>query len=307
MVYVIAILLALILVALVSSNSSSANAVSKVLRICLVTSLVALIWIVWIGYLTWYFVNSEEQSWYEIITLAIGIFLPAAILWINKEGVKEFFKSDNKKIFKTLALTLFGVLVFAIFGIFIQDVKKDNPHILFYLNIAGLLATGFYLNSLRSSKNLSFKEAFSFPKEPWEIAQIEFDEWYEKYTKDRDFLFESDEYQKFSDAKKDEIYDELMKDYDSAIEKKFNRTEEIKKNPKRNEYVVMSFWLFVFFLIIQFIGFSYNVAHDFVMTLDFIKGRSWLANIIVIASPFLILGLILGISDDVKEVRNRKK
>ncbi len=307
MAIVIAILLALILVALVSSNKNSASAVLKVLRISLVSMLVGLIWIVWAGYLAWYFLNSEEQNWYELISIIIGILLPPVILWINREGVKGFFKSSNLRIFTTLSLMLFGVILFAIFGMFVQDIKKDNPDVLLYANIAGILATGFYLNTLTSTKGLSFKQAFGFPKEPYELAEIEFDDWYDKHIKERDLLLQSDEYRRLSDEEKDEVFDKFEKEYDAAIQKKFVRTEEIKKNPKRNEYVAMTFWFLVVFLSFQLIGLSYDFAHEYVMTLDFIKGRSWLANVIVIASPLLIIGLILGISDDVKEVKNRKK
>ncbi len=307
MAIVIAILLALILVALVSSNKNSASAVFKVLRISLVSMLVGLIWMVWAGYLAWYFLNSEEQNWYELISIIIGILLPPVILWINRNGVKEFFKSSNLRIFTTLSLMLFGVILFAIFGVIVQDIKKDNPNVLLYANIAGILVTGFYLSTLTSTKGLSFKQAFGFPKEPYELAEIEFDDWYDKHIKERDLLLQSDEYRRLSDEEKDEVFDKFEKEYDAAIQKKFVRTEEIKKNPKRNEYVAMTFWFLVVFLSFQLIGLSYDFAHEYVMTLDFIKGRSWLANVIVIASPLLIIGLILGISDDVKEVKNRKK
>lgn len=307
MAVVIAILLALILVALVSSNKNSASAVLKVLRISFVSMLVGLIWMVWAGYLAWYFLNSEEQNWYELISIIIGILLPPVILWINREGVKGFFKSSDLRIFTTLSLMLFGVILFTIFGVVVQDIKKDNPNVLLYANIAGILATGFYLSTLTSTKGLSFKQAFGFPKEPYELAQIEFDDWYDKHIKERDLLLQSDEYRRLSDEEKDEVFDKFEKEYDAAIQKKFVRTEEIKKNPKRNEYVAMTFWFLVVFLSFQLIGLSYDFAHEYVMTLDFIKGRSWLANVIVIASPLLIIGLILGISDDVKEVKNRKK
>jgi len=307
MAYVIAILLALILVALVSSNKSSANGVLKVLRISLVSTLVGMIWMVWVGYLVWYFSNSEEQNWYELIGIIIGILFPPVIFWINRDGVKGFFKSSNLRIFTTLSLMLFGVILFAIFGVVVQDIKKDNPNVLFYANIAGVLATGFYLNTLTSTKGLSFKQAFGFPKEPYEIAEIEFDDWYDKHIKERDLLLQSEEYRRLSDEEKDEIFDKFEKEYDVAIQKKFVRTEEIKKNPKRNEYVAMTFWFLVVFLSFQLIGFSYDFAHEYIMTLDFIKNRSWLASIVVIGTPILLIGLIIGVRDDVKELKERKR
>jgi hypothetical protein len=307
MAIVIAILLALILVALVSSNKSSANAVLKVLRISLVSTLVGLIWMVWVGYLVWYFLNSEEQNWYELISIIIGILFPPVILWINRDDVRGFFKSSNLRIFTTLSLMLFGVILFVIFGVVVQDIKKDNPNVLFYANIAGILATGFYLNTLTSTKGLSFKQAFGFPKEPYEIAEIEFDDWYDKHIKERDLLLQSEEYRRLSDEEKDEIFDKFEKEYDAAIQKKFVRTEEIKKNPKRNEYVAMTFWFLVVFLSFQLIGFSYDFAHEYIMTLDFINNRSWLASIVVIGTPILLIGLIIGVRDDVKELKERKR
>jgi hypothetical protein len=307
MAIVIAILLALILVALVSSNKSSANAVLKVLRISLVSTLVGLIWMVWVGYLVWYFLNSEEQNWYELISIVIGILLPPVILWIDRDSVKKFFKSSNLRIFTTLPLILFGVILFEIFGVVVQDFKKDNPNVLLYANIAGVLATGFYLNTLTSTKGLSFKQAFGFPKEPYEIAEIEFDDWYDKHIKERDLLLQSEEYRRLSDEEKDEIFDKFEKEYDAAIQKKFVRAEEIKKNPKRNEYVAMTFWFLVVFLSFQLIGFSYDFAQEYIMTLDFIKNRSWLASIVVIGTPILLIGLIIGVRDDVKELKERKR
>lgn len=60
-----------------------------------------------------------------------------------------------------------------------------------------------------------------------------------------------------------------------------------------------AFWFAMFFSACGLIGIGFDYAHEYAMTLDMVKGRSWFATFMVILIPLGVFGIVWTIFEDI--------
>ena len=297
---VIAILLLLILVALVSGNKDAASSVGKTIRIGLFLFLIGLSWLILIGYSVFYYFSYTDQGWYSALGIAVPVVLPLLYAWVGKNGIKELFKKDNKSIFKMLFYILLGVVGWVTLNILYQEQKKVDPNIGWTLLIFGVIISGCVI--LNRCLDKGWKTSLTFKPSPWDQVVHDYDvlqaeenkrwaKFAESWTGDKDDY----EYKHLMEEHFDK-YDALDRECDAALEK-------VRGVKKKDDW-----WLFAFYFFVSFIGFSllgyvWDYVFAWVMTLNYVGGREWMAYLTMIGSPLVAIGIVMGIVDDA----NKKK
>jgi hypothetical protein len=290
---VIAILLLLILVALVSGNKDAANSVGKTIRIGLFVSLIGLTWLILIGYSIFFYFSYSEMGWSDVIGLAIPVLLPAFYLWANKDSVKALFQKDNKTVFKTLSYFLLGAIAWVGFGIWFQEQKKIDPNIGWVLLGVGLIITGGIL-VIRATEN-GWKKAFTFPSSLAE--EIE-----RKYVQLRlELLDRRNELEagwKGGKAELDDLFNDFSKRFRELDKEEEAELHKAFAGKKKEDWVLLAFYWLLAFVVFGLLGQLWDLVYDWVFTLSFVKGRSWVANGAMILALFGVVGLVFGLIDE---------
>ena len=296
---IIAILLALILVALVSGNKDAASSVKKTIRIGLFLFLIGLAWLILIGYSIFYYFSYTDQGWYSALGIAVPVVLPPLYAWLGKNEIKELFKKDNKSIFKTLTYILLGVIGWVTLSILYQEQKKVDPNFGWVLLITICVISGFVI--LNRCLEKGWRVALTYPKSLWdqandkyeEIAQQENSQWAEF---EKNWVGDEDELQLL-----------LYKHYDrgEVIQKEWSEELEKVRGIKKKE----DWWLFAFYFSLVFIGFGllgyvWDYAFAWVMTLKYVGGKEWMAYLTMIGVPLLVIGGVIGMVDDANKQKN---
>jgi len=301
---VIAILLALILVALVSSNKDAASSVSKAIRIGLFLFLIGLTWLILIGYSLFYFYSYTDMGWYSMLGLVVPVVIPPLLAWFAKEDIKRLFKEDNKTIFKTLAYILLGVIAWVTVSILFQEQKKVDPNFGWVLLIATFVISGIVIFSRCMEKG--WKHALTFKPSPWDQVNLDYDKlqdeenarWQafaETYTGNKDGF----EYE--------QLMDEHFARYDAIDKERYEQLEKVRGVKKKEDWWLFAFYCSLVFICFGLLGYVYDYAFDYVMTLKFVKGREWVANATLIGAIVLSISGIYGMVDEAYRNKQQKK
>ncbi|OYU42836.1 MAG: hypothetical protein CFE44_21750 [Burkholderiales bacterium PBB4] len=145
MTWIIIILLALILVALMNSNQNSAQAVKKVIRFAAIGSLVLAAWLLLLGALIWSNTLNNSSTWSYVVTVAFGVLVPPAVVWLNFKAICQAFEKDRVAATKqTLKIGGFVALMISAMVAF-QLLKKEGLDVI--VLIAMFIFTGMKLVS----------------------------------------------------------------------------------------------------------------------------------------------------------------
>lgn len=294
---VIAILLLLILVALVSGNKDAASSIRKTIRIGLFVFLIGLVWLILIAYSIFYFFSYTEQDWSNIIGLGFSILILPFLAWANKAYVRELFLKDNKTIFKTLAYILLGVIAWVTANIFYQEQKKIDPNLGWTILIIGLIISGCVI--LNRALKKGWITAFTFQKSPWDQVNDKYENLIDQ-EKSR-----WAEYKKnWNGAENDPEFNRLSSEYDDKIDALFQESylelEKVRGVKKKDDWWLFVFYYFIAFICFGLIGYLWDHIFTWVMTLNYVGGREWMAYLTMIGTPLVAIGALIGIVDDVK-------
>jgi hypothetical protein len=91
-------------------------------------------------------------------------------------------------------------------------------------------------------------------------------------------------------------YDALDRECDAALEK-------VRGVKKKDDWWLFSFYFFVSFIGFSLLGYVWDYVFAWVMTLNYVGGREWMAYLTMIGSPLVAIGIVMGIVDDA----NKKK
>lgn len=298
---IIAILLALILVALVSGNKDAASSVGKTIRIGLFLFLIGLSWLILIGYSVFYFFSYTDQGWYAALGIAVPVLIPPLIAWGGKREIKELFQKDNKTIFKTLAYILFGVIAWVTISILYQEQKKVDPNIGWTILIFAFIISGCVI--LTRCLDKGWKTSLTFKLSPWDQVNHDFEllqdaenkrwaDFAEAWTGDKD----DEEYQR--------LLDEHFERYDALEKQCYAELEKVRGVKKKEDWWLFAFYYSIAFICFGLIGYLWDFAFEWVMTLKFVKGNEWYAYGTMIGGILVFFGLIAGINE---EIDTRKK
>jgi len=293
---VIAILLELILVALVTGNKESSRSVGKVIRIGSFLLLIGLSCLIFIGNLFFYYFSYSEQSLWSTIGLGLAILLPLLLLWINKTYIKELFEKHNKTIFKTLAYVLLWVVVWTTVSVIYQEQKKDIPHLGWRLLIIGFVLSGLSLISRALEKG--WRIAFTLDeRSPWDKVQDKYekiregqmDQWTEF---EKNWLGDKESYE--FESLLDEHSDKINKIY----EERDRELEQVRGLKTKNDWLLVFFYSTLIGIFFSLMGYVWDYVLALVMEFEFIKGRVWLAGVIIVGIPLVLIGLIMSIYEE---------
>lgn len=298
---VIAILLLLILVALVSGNKDAASSVRKTIRIGLFLFLIGLAWLILIGYELFYFFSYTEKDWSNMIGLGFLILFPPFIAWANKAYLKELFSKDNKTIFKTLTYLLLGVIAWVTISIFYQEQKKSDPNLGWEILIIGFLVSGSVL--VHRSLDKGWKGAFTLPLEPMEEVSNRYGKLMDKENA------RWAEIEKDWKGSEDELKPLLLEHYDKgdAIDyERFNEEQKVRGAKKKEDWWLYAFYYFTAFIFFGLLGYLWDFAFAWVMTLSFVKGNEWMAYGTLIAGGMVAFGLFASVMEELKKIFKKK-
>jgi len=298
---VIAILLALILVALMSGNKDAANNVRKTIRIGLFLFLIGLSWVVLIGYSIFYFFSYTDQGWYSALGIAVPVVLPPLYAWAGKNEIKELFKKDNKSIFKMLFYILLGVIGWVTVNILYQEQKKEDPNLGWTLLIFGVIITGCVI--LNRCLDKGWKTSLTFKRSPWDqvvhdydVLQAEENKRWAKFDESWSGDKDDYEYKQLMEEHFDK-YDALDRECEAALEK-------VRGVKKKEDWWLCAFYIFITFIGFGLLGYVWDYVFAWVMTLNYVKGREWVAYLTMIGVPLLVFGGVIGILDDANNKKN---
>lgn len=301
---VIAILLALILVALVSSNKDAANSVTKAIRIGLFLFLIGLSWLILIGYSLFYFFSYTQQGWWDIVGIAFPVLFPPLLMWINKDAMKELFQKDNKTIFKTLGYILLGVIAWVTLSVLYQEQKKEDPNIGWVILISVAVISGFVV--LNRCFEKGWKTSLTFKPSPWDQVNLDYDKLQDEenarwdafanaYTGDKDGI------------EFDNLLDEHFAKYDAIDRERYAALEKVRGVKKKEDWWLFAFYYSIAFICFGLIGYLWDYAFEYVMTLKFVKGREWVAYATLIGGILALIGGVFGIFDDMDKRQQQRQ
>jgi hypothetical protein len=296
---VIAILLLLILVAMISGNNDAASSVVKTIRFGLFLFLIGLSWLILIGYSIFYYFSYTDQGWYSALGIAVPVVLPPLYAWMAKNEIKELFKKDNKSIFKILFYILLGVIGWVTVNILYQEQKKEDPNLGWTLLIFGVIITGCVI--LNRCLDKGWKVTLTYPKSLWDqvndkyeaISQKENADWaeFEKNWKgDEDELL-------LLERKHDIRGYEIQKEWAEQLEK-------VRGVKKKEDWWLFAFYFFIAFIGFGLLGYLWDYVFAWVMTLNYVKGREWMAYLTMIGAPLLVISGVIGMVDDANNKKN---
>lgn len=298
MIYIVALLLSLILVAMISSNKDARFGVQNFLTISTALFLLLVIWITFVGWnLYLYFENEDsDKAWYiHCIYITFWVILLPLLLWMNKNYWLKLFKNEKKKFFKSLSFVLIGIICFYALLSMFNTIKKEAPFFGWALLISASLITGLILLERTFKRPYNWKSIWFGNDDPYEIASKEYDLFEDDLAKRKEAI--ENTWQSLSIEEQEEINDRFSEERRSAIDKKFALEEKLIKDSEKN-YVLYIFWLSISFLVLGFLGNLWDYALALMMEFKFIKGRVWLASVIIVGIPLTLIGLIIGIYED---------
>lgn len=312
MTWIIAILLGLILVAMISSNPAAAAGVWKVIRIAFIGFALLVAWAILVGWAVWFYVTDSVGEWERTIGIAVAVLLPPLLLWISRKAITEAYKKDKKAAIKSTAVFVGYVAACMVVGVVYRELKAAYEYSGWFWVVVPLAVTGSILlwRSLTGSKG--WREVWFGPPpvpEPWLVVSQERDasessEWaaWEDITKNWDELTEEQQ-----EALLEERHARMnaMEARLSALAKKLEADKAVRE--KAGSWTVMgTFWLFVVFTAFGLIGVAWDVGFAYAMELNFVKGQSWLAGVVVVGAGLVIAGLIISIWESIAEATAKK-
>ncbi|PUE08064.1 hypothetical protein [Limnohabitans sp. T6-20] len=310
MTWIIAILLALILVALMQSNQGAALAVNKVIKYALLFAFIFLIWSLFLGVLLWSNSLNNDSTWSLVISAALGVIVPPAIVWTNYRKIRASFEADRKaatkKTLKVLGYIAFGLAVMVTF----QYLKKEEFDVIVLLAI--LVLSGSVLVSRSLAKPQSVREIWLGLKQPEDVWQAMDDARAEARAKeDAIWDVESENWESKSEAERDALraaYAERAKENEAKIQQLESSYEE--------QYIAWSkqslwtfrnlFWIVSFTLLMHVAGTVWDTAYEFVVAMPVIAGRGWLATTMIVLGVIVIVWVVAGVIDAVNNQLGKK-
>ena len=292
MAVVIAILLGLILVALMSSNKEAATGVGRFVRIAFILTIIGAAWLVLIGYSIWFYFQYSEMNWYDLFGVFCMPIIPAVVLFLNRSSVREFFEKDNKTVFKRLFQILVGVIAYVTAAIAMQEFKKEIDGLFWYIAFIGVISSGLYIKGQAAKLQITLLQAFAPSDYRDEVADKEFLEFEIKRDNEWFHLYENG----FNELPIDEqeaILEKRRVEMDAALQRKFALYERLKKQPKLSPYILGIFWFCILFFCFKIISFIWDTIFDIVIQLDFLHGKAWMANALIIVILIFLAGAIL--------------
>ena len=298
MIYIVAILLALILVAMISSNKDARFGVQSFLTILIALLLILAIWMTFAAWNLYFFFENDdsEKTWYfKALSITFSILTPPILLWINKNYLLKLFKNEKKKFFKLLSFFLIGVIGFNSLLLLFHIIKKEAPFFGWALLISASLVTGLILLERTFKRPYNWKSIWFGNDDPYEIASKEYDLFEDDLARRKEAI--ENARQTLSIEEQDEINERFSEERRNAINKKFALEEKLIKDSDKN-YILYIFWWSIIFLVFGFLGYVWDYVLALVMEFEFIKGRVWLACVIIVGTPLALIGLIMSIYED---------
>ncbi|MBU3637351.1 hypothetical protein [Polynucleobacter sp. es-MAR-4] len=300
---VIAILLALILVAMVSTNKDAATGVGKVIRVALFLLIAGVSWLILIGYSVFYYFSYTTQAWHHLIGIGLSVLLPAFVAWANRDWIKELLTKDNKTILKNLLYLLLGSIAWVTVSYFYQEYSKENPDFGKTLLLFIFIISGCFM--LNRTLEKGWRKAFTFPRPPWEEVYLKYEELSDAERKRWDEQSQSmrsqadcdmDEYSRLVD----EHYDKLEAiDKERALEQ-----QKFQGVKQKYDWMLYAFVWSAVFMFFGVMGYVWDFAFAWVMTLEYVKGREWVAYATLIGGILGAGGLVFGYFDDLERKKN---
>jgi hypothetical protein len=214
---------------------------------------------------------------------------------MNKNYLLKLFKTEKKKFFKHLCLVLIGIICFYALLLLFDTIKKEAPFFGWALLISASLVTGLILLERTFKRPYNWKSIWFGNEDPYEIASKEYDLFEDDLAKRKEAI--ENTWESLSIEEQEEINDRFSDERRSAIDKKFALEEKLIKDSEKN-YVLYIFWLSISSLVFGFLGYVWDYALALMMEFGFIKGRVWLASVIIVGIPLTLIGLIIGIYED---------
>jgi uncharacterized membrane protein len=312
MTLVIAVLLGLILVAMISSNQAAAAGVWKVVRIALGGIALLVAWGVLVGYVVWYYEAYPKGEWERIIGISVAVILPPTLLWTTRKAISEGYKKDKKAAFKLIAVFIAFAIGFMVVAVVIRELQAAYEYSGWLMVVIPLAFTSVILlwRSLTGSKGWS--EVWFGPPpvaEPWQAVLQErlaaessaADAWAET-TKN---WAELTEQQQNALEEERRVRFTAMEERLHTLSKKLEAEKAALR--KDGSWTVMGFfWLFVIFAAFGLIGIAWDVGFAYAMELKFVKGKSWLAGVLVIGAGLATAGLLISMRESIAEANAKK-
>lgn len=205
------------------------------------------------------------------------------------------FKTDNKALFKQLGYILIGLVFYVAVGIGFQELSQDIPNLGW--SILFLVCGGTFAALILRAFEKGWRKAFTFPKEPFDEAYDQWEEWRQK------------EYKAWEDGESDRSklnefeLDNAVDEYEKRLNELDDRRDKLQidlQNTKRENYVLYAFYYSLVLIGFGAIGHVWDFAVDWVMGFEYVKGRRWVAMATVILVPLAVLGFIVGMNEDRK-------
>ena len=312
MTSVIAVLLGRILVAMISSNQAAAKGVWKVVKFALIGAVLSVAWAILIGYAIWFYSTYPAGEWERIMGIAVPVFIPPILIWLNRNAMVSAYKKNKKAAFKSVLFFIVCIAAGMVIAVVFRELK-DAYQYSGWVALSVLLAvTGNILlwRTLTGSKG--WREVWFGPPavlEPWQ-AVLE-----ERLATESARAIQSDEIVKNwgeLSEQQQEIFEEESRVRMIATEARLSalstRLEAEKVARTKNETLTVMgvFWLFLIFAIFGLIGVFWDIGFAYALELKFVKGIAWLAGVVVIGSALVLGGLIIWFFDTVTNKSSKK-
>jgi hypothetical protein len=309
MMLLIAILLGLILVAMVSSNKDAAAGVGKAVKFAVVGVVMLGAWIVLIGYAIWYGQTYFTSDTERIIGITLPVLWPPFLCWVNRKVIQDRYRKDRKAVLKSTAIFVGSLAATMVAMPAYQEMKKLDNYIGWEILLAALAVTAsvLFIRSLAAGK--TWRQVWmGLPPLPnqWEILAYERDlaaadaeAYYEAFVGAREKMTDEDfDAYRMESSKRDEAAKARL---DALAEQLAAERLERDKNDARLS-VAKVFWGALIFSAIGVIVMTWNYALDYAMGLNVVKGRTWLAILLVATAGFMFMGAVVSIVQMVLEL-----
>jgi hypothetical protein len=308
MMLLIAILLALILVAMVSSNKEAAAGVGKAVQFAVIGAAMLGAWMFLIGYAIWYYQAYETSDIGRIIGIALPVLLPPFLCWVNRKPMLKRYREDRKAALRSTAVFVGSLGATMVMMPLYQEMKKLDDHLGWELLFATLAVTVtvLFFRSLAAGGTWPqvwmglppLADEWQILAEERDLARAGVEARYDAFDLARDGMTDEE-----VDAYKRESED-LEKDSQARLDALSDQLEGERIARASNDAslsVAKVFWFALIFSAIGLIVIAWEYAYGYAMGWAFVKGRSWLAVLVVAGAGVTIVSAFVSLLGMVAE------